>query len=245
MMIRTSFLVMACLIFQANFGNSQSLPERIRETVDARMPLDSVYNFLVNENPPRGGVYDVIRRNIDGGHVQLIAEYRSHKSNYNILIQSDINGIYLAVVNTVKPGKETGLEKNKFFYTDPERLTRFIALHDSIYHSSLTAGDFKQFVMNRYGRACGFAATPTPKYSRMMQLVDNKDVLTLRMWLKNADYETKTIAATGLQALQMQKIILNMDDLLIIAHLKRLDIPINYCSGCTDWQPKRSSTIID
>jgi hypothetical protein len=195
--LRILLVTVVCWISQSGVGNSQSFVDRIEKMVTAHVSLDSVYNFLNPERNISSSDPDVIRRKIDGGHRQLVGSYYQNKSAYHLLVQSDSNGIYLAVVNRINE-KINVFSKNKFFYTSAPGLNRFISLHDSIYHSALTPEDFKHFVLNRYGRACGYAGSPTEKFSIMMQLMKKSDIQSLRWWLKSPDYETKVIAARGI-----------------------------------------------
>jgi hypothetical protein len=66
----------------------------------------------------------------------------------------------------------------------------------------------------------------------------------LRKWIQHFDYETKILGATGLLILQQKGIKLTDSDLEIIEHLRKLNVPINYCSGCTVWGPAFSADLL-
>jgi hypothetical protein len=227
-------LLLSCLSLQA-----QSITEKIKLLVKKKTSVDSVYRFLGQQG---FDVSENIIRPIDAGHDQLIAEY-GESEIYNLLLQGDAAGIYLMVINRIDYTK-TRNKKNILFEYDSARLQQFLSVHDSIYQTSTPIGLFKDFEVNRYGSACGFPGAPTPKFPAMMLFTKSNNTVSLRKWLQSPDYETKVLGATGLLILRQKKNRLTMEDMEITDHLKKPDMPINYCSGCTDWLPVSSVELL-
>lgn len=206
--------------------------------------FDSAYITLLNEN---SGADRPIIRTIDGKHRQLIAQTISSKGYYNILIQEDSIGVYLTVINEIQENKDKKVIKNVVLKIDSARFNNFLSIHNKTYQSALSANLYKNFSVNRYGRACGWGGMPTEKFSEMMYVCLRGSIgaITLRNWLKDYDYETKIMGATGLLILQARGAKLTDDDIETIEHLRQLNLPINYCSGCTEWNPVSSSRLLE
>lgn len=224
-------------------------------TLHAQPTIEKVYRFLENKREIDGverllnkiemTFSNPIKRKIDGGHTQLVAEMESDGEYYSILLQQDKAGIYLAVINEVKPAEKGWIKRNTYFRVDSTRLLHFIAVHDGIYQSSNSIDQFRLFSFNRYGFACGSGGSPTPKNALMNSLISINDTGALKKWMTDFDYETKILGATGLLILQQQGIGIDSASLAIINHLKALALPINACMGCTFGDTIPSGSLLD
>lgn len=183
-------------------------------------------------------------RKIDGNDVQLIAEINLKEGVLHLLIQADRQGTYLSLANLTKADKSETATETIFIFYDNFRLNRFLNFHNTIYSSTISVDDLKQFQVHRFGPACSYAGIPSKGYKEMESLVSKKDTATLRGYTRSANYELKILGLKGLQRLENTGIKLYNSDKELIKHLILADIPINFCLGCTFWEPMSSSTLL-
>lgn len=80
----------------------------------------------------------------------------------------------------------------------------------------------------------------------MRTLVSNKDISGLKALIQQPNYELKVIGAVGLLSLESRSgICIEEKYSQIIEHIRLLNIPINFCAGCTEWDPMPSWSLID
>ncbi|HWR32232.1 MAG TPA: hypothetical protein VN451_01800 [Chitinophagaceae bacterium] len=227
------FLVSPLLCLKA-----QDSVEKIISLIKKSKSIDLVQKHIGSAGHFR--FWNLTRRKIDGGHEQLICA-----GDYNMLLQQDDKGIYLAVITRTLYSKTKDSILNILFEIIPSRFNRFAAIHDSIYHSVTSSLSYKHFIANRYGVACGSSAEQTPAIRQMVSFVKEYDTSSLRNWICDNDYEKKIIGATGLLILERKGMTLNNDDVAKIEHLRNLNLPIMYCHGCTVWQPESSGDLLN
>lgn len=236
LLVLTSFL-------SINRLQSQPIPEQVNSLLKTKTPIDTISKRL--NNFQSAFVWTNIKRKIDGGHKQLVATVIKGDNYYDILMQEDASGIYLAVINEKHYKRHTSTTKNIFLKIDSSRLAGFIKIHDKIYNSSLAIDMFKKFEVNRYGSACGYGGEPTEAFAAMTSFISHRDTVSLRKWLQGYDYEKKALGAMGLLILRQKGFTLTTNDKLIIDHVRKLSLPINACGGCTDLDPVNSSILLN
>ncbi len=184
-------------------------------------------------------------RVIDFNHDQLVGHFGDCNHYYDLLAQQDSIGIYLIVITKVSYNKKTGYNtKPVIFWRDTARLSSFLTKFNSLYHSTLNENSVRSFRFHRFGRACSVSGAPTERFAEMQKLVAGNDQVSLKQWIRAFDYETKVIGAFGLLKLQKAGMQIGKEDQEIISRLRMYHYFINFCSGCTSWEPNPSSSLL-
>lgn len=231
-----SFLFLLYFANEAECQTDQQLLVKFIEKSKHLKKIQSAYQH-------RSSAEACILRKIDANHRQLIIE---NSRGLNILLQEDSLGIYLISVGKAQRCGQEGKSENIFFKTDTARLNYFIFRHDSIYGGKTTVEMFKNYKIDRFGPACFSSGMPSDGYREMKLLVSNQDSSGLKAFIKQPNYELKVIGVIGLLLLERGSgICVEEKYNQIIKHLRLLKMPVNFCLGCTVWEPMPSWYLID
>lgn len=230
------FLLLVYFTNEAECQTDQQLLVKFIEKSKHLKKIQSAYQH-------RSSAEACILRKIDANHKQLIIE---NSGGLDILLQEDSLGIYLISISKAQRYGQAGKSENILFKTDTTRLNHFIIRHDSVYGGKTTVEMFKNYKIDRFGPACYSMGVPSEGIKQMRTLVSNKDSSGLKALIQQPNYELKVIGAVGLLSLESRSgICIEEKYSQIIGHIRLLNIPINFCAGCTEWDPMPSWLLID
>jgi len=237
--INTRAFLFLLLIYFSNKADCQINQQLLVKFIEKNKHLKKIQSAYQN----RSSAEACILRKIDANHKQLIIE---NSRGLDILLQEDSLGIYLISICKAQRYGQAGKSENIFFKTDTARLNYFINCHDSVYGGKTTIEMFKNYKIDRFGPACSSSGMPSEGYREMKLLVSNQDSSGLKAFIKQPNYELKVIGAAGLLSLESGSgICVEEKYNQIIRHLRLLKMPINFCLGCTVWEPMPSWYLID
>jgi hypothetical protein len=237
--LSTRAFLFLLLVYFTNKAECQTDQQLLVKFIEKSKHLKKIQSAYQN----RSSAEACILRKIDANHKQLVIE---NSGGLDVLLQEDSSGIYLISISKAQRYGKAGKSENIFFKTDTARLKSFILQHDSVYGGKTTIDMFKNYKIHRFGPACYYSGMPSDGYRDMKLLVSNQDSSGLKAFIKQPNYELKIIGAVGLLSLESSSgICVEEKYTKIIRHLRLLNLPINFCLGCTEWEPMLSWYLID
>lgn len=206
----------------------------------------SFKNFVDNHPKTNVDIYWVILRDIIPGYqegIVKIVEYplTGRDTDYTIynyqikFLTTDKNFFYYVFDKSYV--KQGGEDDGKVFYSlvdsfnNTSEYNSFRKAFSEGYKAELDEMElFETSIV--YGGACGIAGQPTEYQLKLDSLLKNKDLHTIRNWLKSPNSEKQLYAIQGLNALENSGDKLTPEDIRIIDLISKKNGLVKTCSGC-------------
>lgn len=120
------------------------------------------------------------------------------------------------------------------FLTNQTVINEFLHFHEIEYQSVFKIEDFVQRFsqIHVFGFRCGLSGGASSMGTYVSVLIKNRNKEALSLLLRDISPEFQSYGYSGLLALRENGVRINNADKVIIKKLNRIDVPINYCSGC-------------
>lgn len=156
--------------------------------------------------------------------------------NYSVKFLATEKSVFYYVFQKAY-GREIRENKWKMFYSlidsfsNQSEYNNFLTAFSDTYNTGLIEKDlFDNSIV--YGGGCGLAGVPTEYQQKLDSLLKNKDIASIRSWLRSANSEKQLFAIQGLMRLEDSGIHLKPEDKTIIDLISKKDGMVYICSGC-------------